>query len=510
MADVGVIGMGAMGLNLSFLIADSGFKVLGYNRPEEPEKIGAAEKLAKEQHVENYIGCCGDIEQFVNKLLKPRKIFIEISHGSNVDEVIQKLKPHLSAGDVLVDCGNEWYEETQRRIKELGKSNIFYLGMGVSGGYQAARRGPSMSPSGSREAYESLKSLLEKIAAKSQEGEPCVSYFGEAGCGHYIKMVHNGIEQGMMSAITEAYGLMRTFGFSHEEMGKYFGQWLKTRELSKNYLIDISAKIVVYKDEKHSAGQNCSPYLLDNILDNVVQDANSSEGSGVWTIRDTTARHMPSPTMVAAHYFRLTSAQRNDRVEAAKLRHLLGTNKQMGAAVDKDKLAEDLRLAVYATMLTAFVEGFNLIVRASSDEKWNINIDEVLRIYRGGCIIQSDYITQLLRDVYRTHKDNGLLHNLFLSKTVTEELAKGLTPLRTVVLLAVEYGQPAPALSASLNNLMSSYSDALPTNMMQAQLDYFGLHRYARVDEPLPRDKELDKAKYHTEWAHPLENKSAM
>jgi len=518
-AYIGVIGMGAMGLNVAFLIADRGYKVIGYNRPEEPEKVKAANKLAKAQNVKNFIGCEDNLERFIKALEKPHRILLEISHGENLDKMIEQLKPFLAAKDILVDCGNEWYEETERRIKYLSPQGILFLGMGVSGGYQSARRGPSMSPSGPREAYDALKEVLEKIAARSEDGQPCVSYIGEGGCGHYIKMVHNGIEQGMMSAISEAYGLMRAAGFTHEEMNVYISRWMTTPELSNNYLLGITAQIVTYKDEEHAKGKNCSPYLLENIRDNVVQDANSSEGSGVWTIRDAAARHMPCSTIVAAHFYRLTSAQCNDRQEASSLYNLLRPPKDKdrlrqyhgvteASLVARRNLAEIIGLAVYTIFLTAFVEGFNLIVKASQDQKWNINIDEALRIYKGGCIIQSDYIIQLLREVYNTHKENNgdkLLHNLFLDQRIADELAKGINQLREIVLLATQSGEPIPASSAAVATIDASYSNALSTSMMQAQLDYFGLHRYSRVDEPLAREKELEKAPHHTEWKHPLQ-----
>jgi len=270
-----------------------------------------------------------------------------------------------------------------------------------------------------------------------------------------------------------------------------FKKWCDTQELRNNFLVQISGDICTFHDEKNKEG-----YLIDYIMDNVTQDADSSEGTGTWTIRDAAARHMPCPTIVAAHFFRLTSAYRNDRVEATGILNL----DDFSGPLPYPEIAEDLRMAVYTSHLCAFVEGFNLIARASKDEGWEVNVCEVLDIYRAGCIIQSDFIIDILQKAYNNSEEKPL-HNLFLSKTIADEFARGLPALRRVVAFATQHGAACPALSATHANIAANYSTKLWTSMMQAQLDYFGMHRYTRTDdEPPSREDELKHPKHHTEW----------
>jgi len=348
-----------------------------------------------------------------------------------------------------------------------------------------------MSPGGPKEAFDAIAPLLKKIAPHAN-GKPCYAYIGVGGSGHHVKMVHNGIEQGMMSAVSEAYGIMRDLQkLTPPQISGVFEKWCNTNELRNNFLVKISADICTRHDEKNKEG-----YLIDYIMDNVTQDADSGEGTGTWTIRDAAARHMPCPTIVAAHFFRLTSAYRNDRVEASRILNLEGDRSDPSPYPE---LLEDLRMAVYVTHLCAFVEGFNLIARASKDEGWELNLCEILHIYRAGCIIQSDFIIDTLQKAYNENKENPL-HNLFLSKIIADEFARGLLSLRRTVAFATQHGATCPALAATYSNLTATYSTKLVTNMMQAQLDYFGLHKYTRADEPLSREDELKHPKHHTEW----------
>jgi 6-phosphogluconate dehydrogenase len=401
--------------------------------------------------------------------------------------------------DIILDCSNEYWRNTERRQESLEPDGIHYIGCGVSGGYQSARHGPSMSPGGDAETLKSIMPLLEQVAAKDNQGRPCVTPIGPAGSGHYVKMVHNGIEQGMLSAIAELWSIMnKNLGMSYAEIGDTFDAWDKSDPLRDNFLVSIGADINRTQDEK-------GKFVLASVLDKVVQDADDTEGTGIWTCEEAIRLHVPAPTILAAHQFRVASANAGKRERtnrALKTQGAVANPSPIKLESPHDKVLpafiEDLRQSLYAAFLCAFIQGFDLIKTMDREQNWKLDYKSIIQIWRGGCIIQSDYISDVLDSVLSTSDHpNEIVDDLLAQDKIASELGKCCLSLKNVVIKAIEVDGYVPALSATLEYLKYSGSRELPTQFMEAELDYFGHHNFDyRSEGP----GSAVKGKHHYEW----------
>jgi len=407
------------------------------------------------------------------------------------DKSIDGLEPYLKKGDIIMDASNEHWTNTERRQKRLEPKGIHYIGMGVSGGYQSARHGPSFSPGGSDEALDKVMPFLKHIAAKDRKGRPCTNKVGPGGSGHYVKMVHNGIEQGMMSVICEIWYIMNhCLDMEYPEIADVFESWTNEKDgpLFDNFLVGIGVDICRTKDDQ---GQ----YVLATVKDKVVQDVDESEGTGTWSCEEGVRLHVPFPTIATAHLFRLASADQARRIAIQK--SFGGGVKPGNIKLDKskDEFIKDLKMATYAGFLMAFAQGLHIIKKADAEHEWKIDYVNIMQLWRGGCIIQSDYITDLLQRVYERddHDDDDLLSN----KEIGDELGKCYPSLKSVVLKSIEADAFVPSLSASLEYYKYSSSTELPTQFMEAELDYFGGHMYDLKDEDPGKPVT---GSHHYEW----------
>ncbi len=462
---IGMVGLGVMGRNLVLNIEEHGFSAAAYDAWPEPVDKFVAE--AKGKKIEGF----KDLGEFVRSLRKPRRIIMLVKAGEVVDKTIAALKPHLEKGDLLVDAGNEYFPNTERRTKELEGAGIRYFGMGVSGGEYGARHGPSMMPGGDKAAYEELAPILTKIAAQHPDG-PCVTYIGPGGAGHYVKMVHNGIEYGDMQLIAESYDVLKTLGgFSNEELADIYDEW-NTGEL-KSFLIEITAKCLRKKDPEGKG------YLVDQIL-----DATGMKGTGKWTVQDAAELAVPLPTIATSLEARVISAGKADRVKASKL--LAGPTPAPSG--DKKKLIGDVRAALYAAKACSYAQGMNLLRIASETRHWGLRLGELARIWQDGCIIRAQFLGRIKAAFDR----DANLPNLLLDPSFREELAARQAGWRSVVAQCAQAGLPVLSTSASLSYYDMMRRERLPANLTQAQRDFFGAHTYKRID----RDGD-----FHTEWS---------
>ena len=466
---IGMVGLGVMGRNLSLNIEEKGFSVAAWDAWPDPVDsfvalAGAAGKQIKGFH---------ELSDFVKSLRKPRRIIMLVKAGDVVDKTIARLLPLLEPGDLLVDGGNEYYKNTERRTVELAKSGIRYFGMGVSGGETGARHGPSMMPGGDRAGYDELAPILTKIAAQHPDG-PCVTYIGPGGSGHYVKMVHNGIEYGDMQLIAEAYDVLHTLGgLGNEELADVFESWNKA-EL-QSYLIEITAKIFRSKDPLGKG------YLVDQIL-----DATAQKGTGKWTVQEAAEIGAPLPTISTSVDARVISYAKKDRVHASTL--LAGPKPGPVAGLDKKKLVADVRAALYAAKACSYAQGMNLLRLASETHGWGINLGEMARIWQAGCIIRAQFLGRIKAAYDRDHA----LPNLLLDPSFREELAARQDGWRAVVAEAAKAGLPLLTTGASLGYYDMIRRERLPANLTQAQRDFFGSHTYRRIDQ----DGDV-----HTDWS---------
>lgn len=469
-AKIGLVGLGVMGENLALNIERNGYPIAVYNR--SPDKVDAfMEERAKGKEV---IGC-KDVKTFVDSLESPRKIILLVKAGAPVDGTIDMLRPFLDDGDIIIDGGNSHYEDTRRREKSLAMDNLFFIGSGVSGGEEGALNGPSLMPGGNKEAYEKIKPIWEAIAAKVDDG-PCVTYLGPDGAGHFVKMVHNGIEYGDMQLIAEVYDIMRHgLGMEAEEIADTFTEW--NEGILDSYLIEITSKILTVKDpETHKA-------LVDLIVDKAGQ-----KGTGRWTSQVALEVGVPIPTIDAALTARMLSSMKDERTVAAKT--LQGPVPIVSDEEDKDDFLDCLAEALYASKVCSYAQGMALIRAGSEHFSWNINLAETARIWKGGCIIRAE----LLEEIRKAYADNPNLPNLLIDKGFASYIVGVQQDWRHVISFAQNNGIPVPALSASLAYFDMYRSERLPQNLTQAQRDFFGAHTYERVDKP-----ELGFV--HTEWA---------
>ena len=469
-AKIGLIGLAVMGQNLVLNMADNGFKVAVFNRTTSKTEAFMA---GPAKGYDNIVAG-KTLEEFIGLLAKPRQVMFMVKAGQPVDDFIEKVKPHLEPGDLLIDGGNEYYKNTERRWKQLESEGFKYIGTGVSGGEEGARRGPAIMPGGSESSYAGVKPIFEAISAKvGPENEPCVTYFGPGGAGHYVKMVHNGIEYGDMQLIAEAYDIMqRTLGLKAPELHEIFKEW-NDAELS-SYLIEITRDIFAKKDD-----QGGRKWQVDTILDEAKQ-----KGTGKWTSQDALDLGIPIPTINAAVVARMLSAIKDERVAAAKV---LPGPKGVKYSGSKKKLIEGVRAALYASKICSYAQGMSLIRSASEEHNWNVDLGSCAKVWRGGCIIRSVF----LEDIRKAFARNAKLPNLLLDPFFKKAVTKRLDEWRFVVGTAVKLGIPTPAFSGSLAYYDGYRSARLPANLTQAQRDYFGAHTYRRVDK---------EGSFHTEW----------
>jgi 6-phosphogluconate dehydrogenase len=456
-ADIALIGLAVMGQNLILNMNDHGFTVVAYNRTVS--KVD--EFLAKEAKGTNVIGA-HSLEEMVALLKKPRRVMLMVKAGAPVDEFIEHLLPHLEAGDIIIDGGNSLFEDTNRRTKYVESKGLQYIGTGVSGGEEGARRGPSIMPGGSPAAWPHVK-----------DGSPCCDWVGENGAGHYVKMVHNGIEYGDMELICEAYNLLKSgLGMTPDQMHPIFADW-NQGELN-SYLIEITRDILAFKD---SDGQP----LVDKILDTAGQ-----KGTGKWTVVSSQDLGIPITLIAEAVYSRCISALKEERVAAAK--KLKGPKPTIKG--DQKKLIESIRHALYASKIISYTQGYMLMRAAAQEYKWNLNYGGIALMWRGGCIIRSAFLGKIKEAFDKNPKLTNLLLDPFFKKAIKDSQRSW----RNVVAITAKKGIPVPAFSTALAFYDSYRSERLPANLLQAQRDYFGAHTYQRLDDP------PGTPPHHTNW----------
>lgn len=470
-SQIGVIGLAVMGKNLALNIAEHGFSVTVYNRSSQKTKE-LLEGITEENFRGNIEGCYS-LEDFVASLEVPRRIIMMVKAGDAVDDTIRQLLPLLSKGDLLMDGGNSYYEDTIRRSRELQAMDILYLGTGISGGEEGARKGPAIMPGGDPKAYGRMEEVLTAISAKA-EGEPCSVYIGENGAGHFVKMVHNGIEYADMQLIAEAYDILRKgLNLTPPELQKIFEEW--NRGELNSYLIDITTDIFGKKDALSG------DYLVNRILDVAGQ-----KGTGKWTGQISLDLGIPTPSITEAVYARYLSSMKAERVVAAKM--LQGPVKQpVVSEKDEKDFIEAVRRALYSGKICAYAQGFDLLRGASEQLGWSLNYGNIAKIFRGGCIIRAQFLNKIA-DAYEKNPD---LPNLLMEEYFADTISNYQKDWREVIITAVQNGISIPAFSSALAYYDGYRSSELPMNLLQAQRDYFGAHTYER------RDRD---GIYHTNW----------
>lgn len=463
--EFGVMGMGTMGRNLLLNMADHGFSVIGYNK--SPQKI---ELLKEEAAGKDNVAGTSDLKDFVQKLKSPRAIMLLVTAGSAVDSVIGELLPLLDKGDIIIDGGNSFYTDTERRAKDLIEKGFNFMGVGVSGGEEGARFGPSIMPGGTKEGYERIKTVLEAVSAKVNN-EPCVTYLGRGSAGHYVKMVHNGIEYGIMQLLSESYDILkRGLGLSNEEIHKVYDSWNKGR--LQSFLVEITAEVFLQDDDKGSGK------LVDKILDRA-----GKKGTGKWTSKDAFDLQVPLPTIDMSVTMRDLSGYKDERVAASKI--LNGPSSKINA--DKQTLINQLEEAFYFSMVVSYAQGLVLLKKASQEYNYNLNLAEVAKIWRGGCIIRA----AMLEPIREAFHKNPQLPNLMVDSYFANALNKAQTGMRSVIKAAVEAGIPTPCFMTTLSYFDAYRTERLPANLIQAQRDKFGAHTYERIDA---------EGSFHTAW----------
>ncbi|KAJ5671898.1 hypothetical protein N7507_001025 [Penicillium longicatenatum] len=501
---IGVVGAGSMGSMMTFAFSEMGLDVSVFDVDKKNvDKVTNWAKSAND--VRGKITGFYNVDEFTKSLEGgERKIFMfSITHGHPADSVLGMIKHDLKKGDIVLDGGNENYRRTERRQKECAEIGVSWIGMGVSGGYQSARRGPSLSPSGDAQALELIMPLLQRYAAKDpKSGTPCVTRIGPGGSGHFVKMVHNGIEGGMLSTLAEAWSFMHYgLGMGYEEIGDIFAQWDSRGELRGNFLINIGADILRTKRTPNGDGKGegtgSSGFVLDDVLDKVVQDDDGSEGTPLWSLMESASRHVSCPTLAAAHYMRIASGNRQERVQISKKLQMPSPHPIQNTRISKEAMLEKLRKAVYCSFLSSFCQGLELISRASEDEGWNIDLGNCIQIWRAGCIIQSDYIADLLQPPL---SGKTSISNMKSIDAVSTELHNSFDALKDIVIEGTKTDQYLPAISATLDYLKYAGGLALPTKFMEAQMDYFGAHSYNKPGVAGEDPGPIHKGLHHYEW----------
>jgi 6-phosphogluconate dehydrogenase len=463
----GVIGLAVMGENLALNVERNGFPIAVFNRTGK-----VTDEFMKTPRAQGKkIIATHTLQEFCAALETPRKILLMVKAGKPTDDTIDALKPFLEPGDVVIDGGNSLFTDTERRTKDLEGLGFTFIGMGVSGGEEGALNGPSMMPGGTETAYRNIEPILTKIAAQVDDG-PCVTYIGKGGAGHYVKMVHNGIEYGDMQLIAEAYDLLKNVaGLDHKQLHEVFTQWNTTDELN-SFLIEITADIFKYIDPE-----------TNNALVEMILDAAAQKGTGRWTVQSALELGVSIPTIIAAVNARIMSSIKTERVAAAKL--LTGPDTKFTG--DVKVFIDQVRDALYCSKICSYAQGMALLSAASKAEGYNLNLSEISRIWKGGCIIRAGFLNKI-KDAFKAEPD---LANLLLAPEFRQTILDRQTAWREVIAQAAKMGIPVPAFSASLDYFDSYRRANLPQNLTQAQRDYFGAHTYERIDKP---------GSFHTEW----------
>ena len=492
-ADIGLIGLAVMGQNLVLNMADHGYRVAVFNRTTSKTDAFVARCRAEEPSAERVLPA-RTLTDFVRRITRPRKIVILVQAGRGVDQVIDQLLPRLDRGDVVIDGGNSEWTDTMRRETALTARKFHFVGSGVSGGEEGARFGPSLMPGGSREAWKLIKPIWMAMAAKvdrktgrpiegAEPGKPvrggvaCTAHIGPDGAGHYVKMVHNGIEYGDMQLICESYLLMKQLlGMKPDEMSKVFGHW--NRGDLDSFLIEITADILQQRDPAHPR-----KYLVDSILDTAGQ-----KGTGKWTSISALDLGVPAPSIAEAVFARCMSAMKEQRVAAGKV--LKARRARFSGS--RDDLILSIRDALYCSKICSYAQGFNLMAQAQKEYGWKLNFGQIAMIWRGGCIIRAGF----LQKITEAYDHDRKLPNLLMDPFFRNKIARGQARWRKVVSLAAEVGVPCPQFMSALAYYDSYRSPVLPANLLQAQRDYFGAHTYERVDQPRGRF-------FHVDWPDP-------
>ena len=467
LADIGLIGLAVMGENLVLNMESKGYTVAVFNRSvEKVEKFIAGRGAGK-----NFIGA-KNLEELVASIERPRKVMMLVKAGKPVDDFIEQLIPLLEPGDIIIDGGNSHFPDTVRRTKYVESKGLLYVGTGVSGGEEGALKGPSMMPGGSPQAWPYVKEIFQSVAAKVEDGAPCCDWVGEDGAGHFVKMVHNGIEYGDMQIINEAYHIMKDLlGMGAFEQHEVFKKW-NTGKLD-SYLIEITRDILAYEDEDGSP-------LVENILDTAGQ-----KGTGKWTAVTALDLGIPLTLIGESVFSRCLSAQKDLRVEASKVL----TGPVVNFKGDKQQFINDLENAIYASKIVSYAQGYDLMMEAAKEYNWNLNYGGIALMWRGGCIIRSVF----LKDIKNAFDNNSNLRNLLLDPFFKEQVEAAQAGWRRVCATALENGIPVPAMTSALAYFDGFRSERLPANLLQAQRDYFGAHMYERVDKPRGEF-------FHTNW----------
>jgi 6-phosphogluconate dehydrogenase len=458
-----------MGQNFALNMAEHGFKVSVCNRsPSKVDTTVARAKAEGDLPLEGH----KDVKEFIASLAVPRKVVILVMAGKPVDSTIALLSEHMEAGDVIIDGGNEWFPNSVRRAEELKSKNIHFIGMGISGGEEGARNGPSLMPGGPREAYDLIEPILTKCAAQV-DGEACTGYCGPIGSGNYVKMVHNGIEYGDMQLIGECYDILKNVvGMNNDEMSKLFSEWNKT-ELD-SYLIEITSIILAKKDDQGEDG-----HVVDYVLDKT-----GMKGTGRWTVQEAAEQSVAAPTIAAALDARYLSGRKDERVAAEKI---LEGPEGSQLSVDKTQIIEDLQAALYCSKIASYAQGLAIIKAASDKNGWNVDLGLCARMWRGGCIIRA----QLLKGIAEAVGKDAKLSNLMVDPGFAADLNSRQMAWRRVVTLGIANGIAVPSTSASLSYYDQYRRANLPANLIQSQRDFFGGHTYERTDKP---------GVFHTLW----------
>lgn len=465
-ADIGLIGLAVMGQNLVMNMNDHGFTVAVFNRTTS--KVD--DFLEGPAKGSNVIGT-HSIEEFVSKLKAPRRVMLMVKAGEVVDKFIDMVAPHLEAGDIIIDGGNSLYTDTERRVKTLAEKGLQFIGSGVSGGEEGARKGPSIMPGGSPDAWPHVKPIFQAISAKVENGEACCDWVGKGGAGHYVKMVHNGIEYGDMQLICEAYQLLKCAGFSNDEIHEIFKKW--NTGVLDSYLMEISRDIMGYKEDDGT-------HLIDKILDTAGQ-----KGTGKWTGINSLELGMPVTLIGEAVFARCLSSQKDQRVRASQV--LEGPDSTYHG--DKQEFVDNIEKALYASKIISYAQGYMLLQEASKEYNWDLNYGAIALMWRGGCIIRSVF----LGNIKEAFDKNPNLENLLLDDFFKNAIHESQGGWRKTVAAAAELGVPTPCFSTSLSFYDGYRSAVLPANLLQAQRDYFGAHTYERLDKPRGEF-------FHTNW----------
>ena len=465
-ADIGLIGLAVMGQNLVMNMNDNGYTVAVFNRTTS-KVDDFMEGAAKGSNV---IGT-HSIEEFVSNLKTPRRVMLMVKAGEVVDKFIDMVSPHLEKDDIIIDGGNSLYTDSERRVKDLATKGLHYIGSGVSGGEEGARFGPSIMPGGSPAAWEHVKPIFQAISAKVEDGSPCCEWVGNGGAGHYVKMIHNGIEYGDMQLICEAYQLLKSADFSNDEIHQILKKW--NTGVLDSYLIEISTDILGYKEDDGT-------HLIDKILDTAGQ-----KGTGKWTGINALDLGMPLTLIGEAVFARCLSAQKEQRVAASKVLQGPGTT----FSGDKQELVDSIEQALYASKIVSYAQGYMLLREASKQYGWDLNYGAIALMWRGGCIIRSVF----LPTIKEAFDKNAKLENLLLDDFFKDAIDNAQTGWRKTVIKAIELGVPTPCFSTALSFYDGYRTAVLPANLLQAQRDYFGAHTYERLDKPRGEF-------FHTNW----------